>query len=254
MTASGNHLFEFLLRQGDNTLVLGHRMSEWCGVGPALEEDIALANTALDLIGQTQLWLGYAAEFSIENATADALAFHRDAYDFRNILMLELPNEDFARTMVRQFLFDAFQVPWLGALQTSSDQRVAEIAIKSLKEALYHLERSAETVVTLGDGTEESNQRMQAALDLLWPYSGELFGQDETDKAMQEQGVAPLPASLRDTWLQTIESTCKAGCLEVSADTFAHSGGRTGFRHTEHLGHMLATMQVLQRSYPGASW
>ncbi len=254
MTESPNPLFEFLLRQGDNALVLGHRTSEWCGVGPALEEDIALANTALDLIGQTQLWLGYAAEVEGKNRSANDLAFMRDAYDFRNILMLEVPNEDFGRTMVRQFLFDAFQVPWLSALRQSSDQRVSEIASKSVKEAQYHLERSAETVIALGDGTPESHARMQAALNYLWPYSGEMFGNDSTDQAMHEQGIAPLPQSLHKPWMQSVSNTLAQACLAVPEDPFAHSGGRTGFRHTEHLGHMLSTMQVLQRSYPGASW
>lgn len=254
MAVDNPHLFEFLLRQGDNALVLGHRTSEWCGVGPALEEDIALANTALDLIGQTQLWLSYAAEVEGRGRTDNDLAFLRDVYDFRNVLMLEVPNEDFGRTIVRQFLFDAFQVPWLTALQQSTDQRVADIASKSVKEAMYHLERSAETVIALGDGTELSHQRMQTALDYLWPYSGELFGEDDTDQIMQEQGVAPLPASMRDVWDKKVKDTLVQGNLIASQDPFAHSGGRTGIRHTEHLGHMLATMQVLQRSYPGAVW
>lgn len=247
-------LFEFLLRQGDNALVLGHRTSEWCGTAPALEEDIALANTALDLIGQTQLWLGYAAEVEGAGRSADDLAYLRDVYDFRNILMLEVPNEDFGRTVMRQFLFDAFQVPWLTALSESSDEHIAAIAAKSLKEALYHLERSAETVVALGDGTDESNKRMQAALDMLWPYTGEQFIEDDVDNAMLEANIAPLPVSLKPEWEKTVNSTLNDACLTIPDSTFAHSGGRTGFRHTEHLGHMLATMQVLQRSYPGATW
>lgn len=248
------HLYEFLLRQGDNALVLGHRTSEWCGRGPVLEEDIALANTALDLIGQTQLWLGYAAEVEGCDRTDNDLAYLRDVYDFRNVLMLEVPNEDFGRTIMRQFLFDAFQVPWLTALQESSDQRVSDIAVKSLKEALYHLERSAESVIALGDGTELSHQRMQASLNYLWPYSGEMFGEDETDQAMRERGIAPIPASMRDQWNQTVKHTLAEATLHAPQDPFAHSGGRTGTRHTEHLGHMLATMQVLQRSHPGATW
>lgn len=247
-----DHLLEFLLRQGDNALVLGHRTSEWCGTAPALEEDIALANTALDLIGQTQLWLGYAADVEGECRSADDLAFLRDAYDFRNLLMLEVPNEDFGRTLMRQFLFDAFQVPWLTELVHSSDQRVADIAAKSLKEATYHLDRSSETVIALGDGTEESNARMQAALDFLWPYTGELFADDETDQAISEAGVAPLPSTIRDDWEASVRMA--TACLTLPESTYAQSGGRTGFRHTEHLGHMLATMQVLQRSYPGATW
>lgn len=254
MSVAPNHLYEFLLRQGDNALVLGHRTSEWCGVGPVLEEDIALANTALDLIGQTQLWLEYAAEIEGKNRSANELAFLRDAYDFRNVLMMEVPNEDFGRTMMRQFLFDAFQVPWLGALQSSADKRIAEIAEKSLKEARYHLERSRETVIALGDGTEESNARMQKALEYLWPYCGELFGSDETDQKIHEIGIAPLPASIRPEWDKEINGTFREAFLTAPNDVFSHSGGRNGVRHTEHLGHMLATMQTLQRSYPGAVW
>ncbi len=254
MSGEINHLLEFLLRQGDNTLVLGHRTSEWCGVGPALEEDIALANTALDLIGQTQLWLGYAAEVEGKNRSANDLAFLRDPYDFRNVLMMEVPNEDFGRTLMRQFLFDAFQVPWLTELQNSTNQRVSEIAAKSLKEALYHLERSRETVIALGDGTEESNKRMQATLDYLWPYTGELFGEDTTDQAMSAQGIAPVPSTLKNAWKTLVSRAFSEAYLKAPESDFAHSGGRTGFRHTEHLGHMLATMQTLQRSYPGATW
>jgi ring-1,2-phenylacetyl-CoA epoxidase subunit PaaC len=247
-------LFEFLLRQGDNALVLGHRTSEWCGVAPALEEDIALANTALDLIGQTQLWLSYAAEVEGAGRSANDLAYLRDVYDFRNVLMLEVPNADFGRTLMRQFLFDAFQVPWLTALQASSDQQVADIAAKSLKEATYHLDRSAETVIMLGDGTDESQARMQAALDYLYPYAGEMFADDAIDTAMEESGVAPLPSTLRAPWDETLQRVLSEAYLTIPDTTFSHSGGRTGFRHTEHLGHMLATMQVLQRSYPGATW
>lgn len=247
-------LLTFLLRQGDNALVLGHRTSEWCGIGPALEEDIALANTALDLIGQAQLWLGYAAEVAGDGRSADDLAYHRDAYDYRNLLMLEVPNEDFGRTILRQFLFDAFQVPWLCALCQSSVTRVAEIAAKSVKEARYHLDRSAETVIALGDGTDESNARMQAALAFLWPYAGEVFADDEIDAAIKADGLAPLPSEMREIWDATVAATLAEACLERPEGTFAHTGGRSGARHTEHLGHMLAVMQVLPRSYPGATW
>lgn len=254
MASQQDPLFEFLLRQGDNALILGQRMSEWCGHGPALEEDIALANTALDLIGQTQLWLAYAAEVEGNNRTNNDLAFLREAYDFRNLLMLEIPNEDYGRTIMRQFLFDAFQVPWLTELQSSADKRVADIAVKSLKEASYHLERSAETVIALGDGTELSNQRMKLALDYLWPYSGEVFVEDEVDITMQQTGIAPLPSDIKEQWNATIQSILSDADLTTPEDPFAHSGGRNGKRHTEHLGHMLATMQTLQRSYPGAQW
>ncbi len=250
MTAS----FEFLLRQGDNALVLGQRMSEWCGHAPVLEEDIALANTALDLMGQTQLWLGYAAEVEGEGRTADDLAFLRDAWDFRNLLMLERPNGDFGQTLMRQFLFDAFQVPWLAALERSSDPRVAEIAAKSGKEAAYHLERSRETVIALGDGTADSNARMQTALDLLWPFAGEVFCGDAADAEMAEAGMAPDPATMRPAWDAVVRPALAEATLTIPESDFAHQGGRTGKRHTEHLGHMLATMQFLQRAYPGATW
>ena len=249
-----NHLLEFLLRQGDNALVLGHRTSEWCGHGPVLEEDIALTNTALDLIGQTQLWLGYAAEVEGANRTANDLAFLRDAYDFRNVLLVEVPNGDFGRTILRQFLFDAFQVPWLTALTGSADERIAAIAAKALKEATYHLDRSRETVIALGDGTEESHQRMEQALGFLWPYAGEFFLDDAVDEAMAASGIAPLPSSVRSAFDRTVDTAFSEAFLVRPDSSFTHKGGRTGFRHTEHLGHMLAIMQTLQRSYPGATW
>lgn len=251
-------LFEFLLRQGDNALVLGHRLSEWCGKGPVLEEDIALTNTALDLIGQTQLWLAYAAEVEGKGRTANDLAYLRDAWDFRNALLVELPNgdplPDYAQTMMRQFLFDAFQVPWLTALQSSSDTRIADISAKSVKEAQYHLERSAETVIALGDGTEDSHVRMQSALERLWPYAREVMVDDGTDAEIAEAKIAPLPSSILPAWSALVERTMAEALLTLPETVFTHQGGRTGVRHTEHLGHMLATMQVLQRSYPGATW
>ena len=253
-TSSQNALFEFLLRQGDNVLILGHRTSEWCGVAPVLEEDIALANMALDHIGQTQLWLGYAAEVEAAGRDANALAFLRDVYDFRNVLLMELPNFDFARTTLRQFFFDAFQVPWLTALQSSSDTRVAEIAAKSLKEALYHLERSSQTVIALGDGTELSHAKMTEALEYLWPYVGELFEVDDIDQDMAKGAIAPLPSDMRAAWDETIAATLSNACLPLPESDFAHKGGRSGFRHSEHLGHLLKDMQWLQRAYPGAQW
>lgn len=247
-------LFEYLLRQGDNTLVLGHRVSEWCGKAPALEEDIALANTALDLIGQTQMWLGYAGEVEGKDRTADTLAYHRDVWDFRSLLLVEQPNGDFGRTIMRQFLFDAFNVLNLNALMESSDERIAGIAAKSAKEAAYHLERSTETVIALGDGSDESHARMQAALDWWWPYVGEMFVADGVDETLAAEGVIVDPSTLRPAWEQTIRTALSAAILTVPSDDFAHSGGKTGQRHTEHLGHMLAVMQSLPRAYPDASW
>ncbi|SMP32340.1 1,2-phenylacetyl-CoA epoxidase subunit PaaC [Shimia sagamensis] len=254
MTVDKEMLAQFLLRMGDNTLVLGHRVSEWCGHAPILEEDIALANTALDLIGQTQLWLGHAADVMGEGKSADDLAFLRDVWDFRNVLLLELPNGDFGQTLMRQFLFDAFQSILLPRLMKSTDAEVAAIAAKASKEAAYHVERSADTVVGLGDGTEESHARMQAALEYLWPYVGEMFASDEVDAAMAAAGIAPDPATLRDEYDALVGKVLAEATLSIPSDGFAHKGGRSGKMHTEHLGHMLTQMQWLQRAYPGNTW
>jgi ring-1,2-phenylacetyl-CoA epoxidase subunit PaaC len=246
-------LFEFLLRMGDNTLILSHRVSEWCGHAPVIEEDIALANTALDLIGQTQFWLELAGEVEGKGRTADDLAYLRDAWDFRNLLLVERPNGDFGKTLMRQFLFDAFQSLILGKLLKSSDKRVADIAEKASKEVAYHVERSAGTVVGLGDGTAESHARMQAALDDLYPYVGEMFVSDAVDAAVVKAGIAPDPASLRGDWDALVGRVMMDATLNIPQDAFTHKGGKIG-THTEHLGFILADMQFLQRAYPGAEW
>lgn len=246
-------LFQFLLRLGDNTLILGHRVSEWCGHSPVLEEDIALANTALDLIGQTRFWLGLAGEIEGKGRSADDLAYRRDAWDFRNVLLVERPNGDFGQTLMRQFLFDAWHFDMLSALSTSSDARVAEIAAKAVKEVAYHLERSRDLVIRLGDGTGESRRRMQAALDDCLPYAGEMFLSDATDTAMAEAGIAPDPGSLRAGWDATVSQTLRDATLTAPKDVYVHKGGRDGV-HTEHLGYILAEMQFLQRAYPDAVW
>lgn len=247
-------LFNYLCRMGDNTLVLGHRVSEWCGVAPVLEEDIALANTALDLIGQTQLWLGLAAEVEGKGRDADTLAFHRDVWDFRNLLLVEQPNGDFGRTMMRQFLFDGWHLGHLKALTASSNDQIAAIAEKSVKEVTYHYERSTDTVIGLGDGTKESHLRMQKALDRLWPFVGEMFMSDELDAAMVSQGIAPDPATLRVGFEAQLAEVLAEATLIKPTGEFAHKGGKTGVRHTEHLGHILTQMQWLQRAYPDATW
>lgn len=247
-------LFEFCCRMGDNALVLGHRVSEWCGVAPVLEEDIALANTALDLIGQTQLWLGLAGEVEGKGRDADRLAFHRDVWDFRNLLLVEQPNGDFGQTMMRQYLFDQWHLLYLKALMASSHDQIAEIAAKSVKEVSYHLERSSDTVIGLGDGTEESHQRMQNALDRLYPYVGEMFVGDDVDAAVGALGIAPDPATLRTAYDSGLTAVLGEATLTRPQDEFAHQGGKSGARHTEHLGHMLTQMQWLQRAYPDATW
>lgn len=246
-------LFEFLLRMGDNTLILGHRTSEWCGHAPILEEDIALANMALDLIGQTQLWLGLAGQVEGKGRTADDLAYLRDAAAFRNVKLVERPNGDFGKTLMRQFLFDAWHHAMLTALTKSANPEIAEIAAKALKEVSYHLERSSGQVIALGDGTDESNARMQAALDELWSYAGELFLDDDADRAVADAGIAPLPSSLRPDWARTVDEVLGAAMLTRPQDDYVHKGGKRGI-HTEHLGFILADMQFLQRAYPGAVW
>lgn len=247
-------VFDLACRMGDNALILGHRISEWCGHAPVLEEDIALANTALDLLGQTQMWLGLAAEVEGQGRSADDLAMLRDVWDFRNVLLVEQPNGDFGQTIMRQFLFDAWHKPMLAGLEASADPRVAEIAAKSVKEATYHLERSTDLVIGLGDGTEESHARMQAALDLLHPFAGELLVPDDTDLALQAAGLAPDLGAIRDIYEATVTETLSAATLTRPQSDFAHAGGKSGTRHSEHLGHVLPQMQWLQRAYPGAAW
>lgn len=247
--------FEWLCRLGDNALVLGHRTSEWCGHGPVLEEDIALANTALDLIGHTQMWLGLAGEVEGAGRDADKLAYLRDAMKFRNVLLVELPKGDMGVTVMREFLFDAYHhilLSWLA--ENSKSPRVAEIAAKALKEVSYHLERASDLVVRLGDGTAESRRRMQEALNLLWPYTGEMFTGDAADEAVAAAGVAPKPEDLKAAWEASVQEILEEATLKApQADGFSHTGGKQG-RHTEHLGFILAEMQFLQRAYPGASW
>ena len=246
-------LVTFLQRMGDSSLILGQRVSEWCGHAPVLEDDIAMANIALDLIGETQLWLGLAGEVEGRGRSADDLAYHRDARAFRNVLLVELPNGDFGNTLMRHFLFDAWHFPMLQGLVQSSDSRIAEIAEKASKEAAYHLERSTDLVIRLGDGTDESHGRMQAALDLLWPYTGELLSSDAVEEALIAEGVLPDPAGVAEAWHRHVEETLQSATLTKPEAGFMHQGGKTGF-HTEHMGYILADMQFLQRAYPGAPW
>jgi len=244
-----------LLRLGDNGLILGHRLSEWCGKTPALEEDIALANTALDLIGQAQLWLELAGECEGDGRSADDLAYRRDASDFRHALLVEQPNGDYGRTLVRQFLFDAWHLPTLRALAASSDARVAAIADKASREVAYHLERSTDLIVRLGDGTDESHARMQGALDALWPYADELRGADEAERALAADGIAADPDAVAAAWEAHVGEVLRHATLVRPEDGRGRykGDGRRG-RHGEHLGHLLAEMQCLPRAYPDARW
>lgn len=247
-------LTDYLLRLGDNALVLGQRHAQLCGKAPALEEELALMNVGLDLFGQARNWLDYASELmATDEIDADHLAFRRDAQDFRNLLITEQPNGDFADIMGRQFLFDAWHVHLLDGLTESSDPRIAEVAAKSLKEATYHLRRSSEWVIRLGDGTEESHARMQRALDNLWQFTGELLQVDEIDQAMIEAGIAPAPETIAARWKATVEEVLEEATLErPSYDAWMYTGGKVG-HHTEHLGFLLAEMQYLPRAYPDAT-
>jgi ring-1,2-phenylacetyl-CoA epoxidase subunit PaaC len=246
-------LFPYALSLADDALVLGHRLSEWSSRGPTLEEDIALSNLALDLIGQARLLYTLAGEAEGKGRSEDALAYLRDDRAFTNVLLVELPNGDFAFTMVRQLLYAAFVHPYFVALARSAEPRLAEIAAKAVKEMAYHVRHSAEWVIRLGDGTDESRRRTIAALDELWGYTGELFEMIEAEHRLAAAGIAPDRAALRPAWERTIDHVLGEAGLERPADRYMQSGGRTG-RHTEHLGHMLAEMQVLARAHPGATW
>lgn len=247
-------LVEYLLRLGDDRLVLGHRLSEWCGHGPILEEDIALANIALDLIGQANLLLGLAGKVEGAGRDADALAYLRDAQDFRCHPLVELPRGDFGFTIVRQFLFDAWSWHLMRALAAGRKGDLAGIAARVTKEDAYHLRHSSEWVVRLGDGTEESHARAQAALDELWPYTGTLFLPDDVDRGLAAEGVVPDPASLEPEWRAMVDEIIARSTLKLpEGDRPTGRGFRRG-DHTEYLGHLLDEMQVLPRTYPGAKW
>ena len=245
--------FEYLLRLGDDRLVLGHRLSEWCGHAPIHEEDIALANIALDLIGQANLLLGLAARIERKGRDADALAYLRDAIDYRNALLVEMPKGDFAVTIVRQLLYSVFALLQAEALQRSTDADVAGIAAKAVKELRYHVRHSADWVLKLGGGTTESRARAQRAVDDLWPYTGELFLADDVDRAVAQTGIGVDPSPLESSWQSTVRDVLGRAGLTIPDSAYMQRGGRQG-RHTEHLGHMLAEMQIVARSHPGASW
>lgn len=250
-------LFDYLLRLADNGLILAQRLSEWVGKGPILEEDIALTNVGLDLLGQARLWFAYASEVEARDQragrTEDQLAFLRDAHEFRNLLLVEQPNGSYADTLARQFLFDQWHRLLLGSLTVSKDARIAEIAAKAAKEVAYHVERSADWVVRLGDGTEESHRRMQAALDDLWTYAGEMFVPDAAELALVDDGIAADVRALQAPWEAAVDAVLAEATQMRPAEVFVRKGGKQGV-HTEHLGPLLAEMQFLQRAYPGAQW
>ncbi len=246
-------LTEYLLRLGDDRLVLGHRLSEWCGHAPILEEDIALANIALDLVGQATLLLTVAAQAENTGRDADALAYLRDGIDYRNALLVELPNGDFAVTIARQFLFSTFAMLQAEGLQRSANHDLAGIATKMHKESRYHVRHSGEWMLKLGDGTEESHRRLQDAVNDLWRYTGELFATDEMEQRLVAAKVAVDSSALEAGWRVQVSDILQRAGITMPETKWMQRGGRAG-RHTEHLSHMLAEMQTLQRQYPGASW
>jgi ring-1,2-phenylacetyl-CoA epoxidase subunit PaaC len=246
-------LSEYVLRIADDRLVLGHRLSEWCGHGPILEEDIALANLALDLIGHATMLLKLAGQLEGRGRDEDALAYWRDEHEFRNLQLCELPNGDFAHTMLRQFLFDAWSLQLLDALTRSTEPELAAIAAKALKETRYHLRHSSEWVLRLGDGTAESHRRAQEALDELWPWTGEFAWQNELDLVLHAEGIVPDLEPLKAPWEVLTRDVLTRATLTIPEGPPRMTGGRFG-RHTEHLGHLLAEMQIVARSHPGATW
>jgi len=246
--------YTFLTRMGDHALILSQQLCKLCGKGPALEEDMALANVALDLIGQARLWLNYAAEVEGAGRDEDKLAFLRDAHEFHNFLLVEQPNGNYADTLMRQFFFDTWHYFRLQALSLSADPRIAEIAQKSLKEVTYHVRRTGDLIVRLGDGTDASRRKVQAAADDLWMYTGEMFEDDQVEQALALEGLISPASALREPWLAHIAEVFDEATLTMPpADAWMQRGGLHG-RHTEQLGYILAEMQFLQRAYPAAQW
>ncbi len=247
-------LSKFLIALGDDGLILGHRLAEWCGHAPQLEEDIALANIALDEIGRANVFLKMAGELEADGRDQDRLAYFRNTVEFRNLLLVEQPNRDFGHTIARQFLYDSYVVPLCSVISASENPILAGLAKKASKEVTYHLRHSSRWVVRLGDGTPESHRRIQEAIDELWTYTDELFDLPEGAENLIESGI--LPASfrtIRETWMVTVQDTLDEATLNVPSDQFMRRGGRNG-QHSEHLGSILDEMQVLARSHPGVEW
>ncbi len=243
----------YALRRADDALILGHRLSEWCGHAPMLEEDMALANMGLDLIGQARELYTYAAKVEDAGNDEDKFAYLRDVRQYRNLLLVEQPNGDFARTIVRQFFYSAFADPYWRAMMASKDATLAAIAAKSEKESAYHLRHTSEWVIRLGDGTDESHRRAQTAIDDLWAFTGELFHTNASDAGLISVSVAVDPETLRSRWMETVSSVLTEATLKIPANDWMQKGGRTG-SHTEHLGHLLSELQSMQRIFPNATW
>jgi len=249
-------MINYTLHLADNALIYGHRLSEWCGHGPILEVDMALSNIALDNIGAARSFYQYAAELEGNGKTEDSYPYQRDVREFKNVLLVEMPNGDFADTIARSLFFDAYQFLFYTALKQSTDEKLAAIAEKSLKEVTYHLRFSKEWTIRLGDGTDESKQKMQHAINELWSYTGEMFDASEVEKEMQAKGIAPDIAALKPHWEKIIADTLEEATLSFPIalqGAWFQKGGKTGI-HTEYFGLILAELQYLQKSYPGCEW
>ena len=247
------HTYKFLLRIGDDSLILGQRLAELCGHGPILEEDIALTNISLDLIGQAISLYDLAANLEGKGRNHDQLAYMRYELEYKNVLLVEQPNGDFAMTMLRQFFFDAFRLPLYEALMQSPVEQLAAIAAKSVKETRYHLKHSSEWVIRMGDGTDESHKRAQDAIDHLWRYTHELFYVDAIDHALLADGKIPNMETIQAKWMTTVTSILQEATLEIPKNNWKFEGGREG-RHSEHMGYLLADLQYMQRAYPNMEW
>ncbi|MEO0468111.1 MAG: 1,2-phenylacetyl-CoA epoxidase subunit PaaC [Bacteroidota bacterium] len=246
-------LIQYIYSLGDNAMIAGHRLSEMCGHGPSLETDIALTNISLDLFGQVRSYFQYAAELKGEDATEDSIAFMRYPHEYRNTLLVEQPNQDFAHIIARQFFFDAYHLPLLDLLQNSQDTQIAAIATKSIKEVKYHLRFSSEWIKRLGAGTEVSHEKMQTAVNYLWPYTGELLEETELDQEMKDYGIGADLDVVRANFQLTMREVLSAATLTTPEVARFQSGGKKGI-HTEHMGFILADLQYMQRTYPQMKW
>jgi ring-1,2-phenylacetyl-CoA epoxidase subunit PaaC len=253
ITVSETPLVLYTLCRADDALILGHRLSEWTGHAPMLEEDMALSNMALDLIGQARELYSYAAKVEGRDNDEDKLAYLRDVRQYRSLLLVERPNGDFANTMVRQLFYAAFADLYWRGMMGSTDSTLAAIAAKSEKECAYHLRHASEWVIRLGDGTDESHRRAQAAVDDLWAYTGEMFSADDSERALIDAGSAVDPTMLLPEWLAVVSHVAREATLVLPENDWMQQGGRAG-RHSEHLGHLLSELQYMQRSFPGATW
>ena len=247
------HLLKYVLRLGDDSLILGQRLAEWCGHGPILEEDIALTNISLDLIGQATSLLNYAGEIEGNGRKGDDFAFLRLEKEYVNCLLVEQVNGHFGDTILRQFFFDVYRKNLFEALQLSSNKQLAAIAEKSLKETRYHLKHSSEWLIMLGDGTDESHLKMQESLNTLWRYTDELFFEDEVDSYLRDNKVIPDLSHLKVIWKEHVDAILLQAKLEIPTNNWQFQGGRLG-RHSEHMGFLLAELQYMQRTYPNMEW